>query len=444
MEILKNDNELINEWDKFIRAVRKNPTIREVTKEAWKRCKDVGLKPEDLSFKVLNDADLKQKISDNSQLINIAKPYLDHLALSLTGIRYLITLTDKDAWVIDFRGNPEEFGGEDCGICLGASWNEKYVGNNGVGTSIAIGQPVMIYGMEHFRKSYGPFTCIGVPIKINGKIIGGIDVCVPNRYAHPARLNLTTACVRSIETTIENKSSSTFNESCDKNLYATSELIATAVHDLKNPLAVIRGLGQLGKLTSDKNKVNSYFDRVIKQADELNTMVVELLSIFKPQKISPAKAGPIIKEVLDEFAPECEANGIKLKMIDNYNKYIAISEPLFKRAIRNLIANAVQAMDNGGSIEVKLEQKEDFVIISITDTAGGIPEELKSNLFEPFTFRRNGGTGLGLFMVYHTITNTHNGSIWFKTKPGKGTTFFIKLSTATYTDCNDITRYKLV
>lgn len=444
MNALKNERELIKEWDNFINAVKKNPVMRQVTMEAWKRCRDLGVKPEDVNFKILSSAELKQKISDNLQLIDIAKPYLDHLSLSLTGIQHLITLTDREAWVIDFRGDADDFGGKSCGICLGASWNEKYVGNNGVGTSIATGEPVIVYGMEHFRKSYGPFTCIGVPIKVKGEIIGGIDVCVPNKYAHPARLNLTIACVNSIETTMENRTTSSIAVYPKSSLSATSELIATAVHDLKNPLAVIRGLGQLGKLTSDPNKVNSYFDRVIKQADELNNMVVELLSIFRPQKITPMKVVPIIKEVLDEFAPECEASGIKLIMINLYDKYVNISETLFRRAIRNIIANGVQAMDKGGSIEVKVEQEKNYVIISIKDTAGGIPEELKDNLFEPFTFRRSGGTGLGLFMVYNVITNTHKGNIWFETEEGKGTTFFIKLPIANEKDCKDINKYRLL
>ncbi|HCJ57611.1 MAG TPA: two-component sensor histidine kinase, partial [Clostridiaceae bacterium] len=51
-------------------------------------------------------------------------------------------------------------------------------------------------------------------------------------------------------------------------------------------------------------------------------------------------------------------------------------------------------------------------------------------LFEPFSYRRSGGTGLGLFMAYHTITSTHKGELWYETEAGKGTTFYIKLPIA--------------
>lgn len=386
MDGFLNQDDLVNEWDKFIKIIKKNPTIRPVTMEAWKRCEDLGLKPDELKFKFLSDTELEQKIAANLQLIEVARPYLEHLSLSLTGIKHVVTLTDSQGWVIDIRGTTEELGGRQFGLILGASWSEKDVGNNGVGTSLAIGQPVLIYGMEHFRKAYSPLTCVGVPIRANGRIIGGIDVCVPNEYAHPARLNLTIACAHSIESSIWSSTSQPFGISSDMKLSAASELIATAVHDLKNPLAVIRGLGQLGKLTTDKEKVSSYFDRVIKQADELNNLVMELLGVFKPQEIMPMKLGPVIQEVLQEFEPEFDSKGIALAFYDYYDGNADISESLFKRTIRNLITNAVQAIVGMGMIEVKIELQEGFIIISIRDTAGGIPEEMRDSLFEPFTF----------------------------------------------------------
>lgn len=443
MESLVNQDDLIYKWGKFVKVVEKNPTIRPITIEAWKRCEGLGLDPNDLKFKFLDDDELKQKLAENSQLIEVAEPYLEHLSLSLTGITHLITLTDSYGWVIDLRGTADEMGGKEYGICLGASWSEKDIGNNGAGTSLIIGKPVLIYGLEHYKKAYSPITCIGVPIRVQEKIIGAIAVCVPNEYASPARLNLATACVNSVESTISNTISHPFGISSDMKLSATSELIATAVHDLKNPLAVIRGLGQLGKITSDKDKVNSYFDRIIKQADELNNLIVELLSIFKPQEITPKRINPVIKEVLQEFEPECKSRGITLNLINDYDEFVDISEGLFRRAIKNLIANAVQLMDNGGLIEIKMQSEKGFMLISVRDTAGGIPEDIKDNLFEPFTFRRSGGSGLGLFMVYHAITNTHRGQIWFKTQFGEGTTFFIKLPISQEIEHKSIKQYQL-
>jgi len=83
--------------------------------------------------------------------------------------------------------------------------------------------------------------------------------------------------------------------------------------------------------------------------------------------------------------------------------------------------------DQGGIIEVTIELDNEMLLITIRDDASGITEDIKKSLFEPFASKKIGGTGLGLFMAYHTINNTHNGQIWFESKLGLGTTLFIKL-----------------
>nr|WP_207717191.1 HAMP domain-containing sensor histidine kinase [Clostridium acetobutylicum] len=412
--------------------------------ESWKRCKNMGVNPKHIKLKTLSHNELNDKISNNLHLIKIVKPYFDYLFLRVTNIPFLIALADSKAWIINISGNVNDFGEKKFRFCLGSNCSEKYIGNNGIGTCLTCGKPIIIYGREHFVNAYASFTCIGVPIKVNKKIVGAIDVCIPNKYAHPSIFDLTISCVESIQSTLSIIDRSSIKNSPNMNLSRTSKLLATAVHDLKNPLSVIRGLGQLGKLTSDKAKADYYFDKVIKQADELNTMVVELLSIFSPPKIKPMEISKIIKDVIEEFEPQCNSKKISLNIINSNSSYANISEPLFKRAIRNLISNAIQAIDIDGSIEIKIKQENKHIILSITDTAGGIPEELRDNLFEPFTFKRSGGTGLGLFMVYHTITNTHNGEMWFHTTPGNGTTFFIKLPIANPTSDLDMDKYNLM
>lgn len=126
---------------------------------------------------------------------------MDSLSLSLTGLPHIVALSDAEGWIIDIRGTPEELGGRKSGLCLGASWDEKNIGNNGIATALATGEPVLVYGIEHFGMAYDGCACMGVPIIFNGKIIGAIDISVPNKYAHPARLHIIIACVNSIEST---------------------------------------------------------------------------------------------------------------------------------------------------------------------------------------------------------------------------------------------------
>lgn len=437
-------NGVIKGWKKFISIVANDPTKRPVTLEAWKRCKDMGLEQDKMNFSFLSDEELEQKVQSNSELIENAKPYMEHISLSLIGKSHMVTLSDCNGWIINYCGTPQKLGGGSAGFYLGSCWSEKVIGNNGIGTALATGKPVLIYGIEHFEKVYCSCVGFGVPIKNNGKIIGALNVVVPTKYAHPTILNLVVACVNSIETTISNLTQNPFGLSTDKKLSAASELIATAVHDIKNPIAVIRGLSELGKLTSDKDETNNYFSRIIKQVDEMNSMVVDLLSIFRPEELTSKAAVPVIEDVLQQFVPVCKSKGIKLSFINNGDEHINMCERLFRRSIENLITNAVQIMDDGGLIEIQTKIEEDFLIIAIKDTAGGIPDDIKDCLFEAYTFKRSEGTGLGLFMVYHAITNTHKGHIYFETQSGQGTTFFIKLPVVKGIKYSSITQRQLI
>jgi len=210
-------------------------------------------------------------------------------------------------------------------------------------------------------------------------------------------------------------------------MIAAEELMAAAIHDLKNPLASIRGLGQLGMLTSSSKRERSYFERIIKQVDSLNTSVIDLLSVFKPERSVKAKPSLIVKEVLDEFRAACDINNIKLIFKSEYEGEINLHIKVFKRAVENLVRNAVQILPDGGKIEIHTYEDENNFIMSINDNGPGIPDDMKESVFQPFFYQRKDGTGLGLFMVQHAITEVHGGKIWFNSKLGKGTTFYISL-----------------
>jgi signal transduction histidine kinase len=100
-------------------------------------------------------------------------------------------------------------------------------------------------------------------------------------------------------------------------------------------------------------------------------------------------------------------------------------------ALINLAVNAIQAMDDGGVLTVGSALCGGEVEISVADTGPGIPEEIRSTIFEPFvTTKPEGrGTGLGLSTVL-MVVERHKGKIDFDTTPGKGTTFRILLPTA--------------
>jgi signal transduction histidine kinase len=102
----------------------------------------------------------------------------------------------------------------------------------------------------------------------------------------------------------------------------------------------------------------------------------------------------------------------------------------------NLIVNAVQAMDNKGTLTIKIYPEDDYVVVSIADTGKGIPKEIQSKIFEPFFTTKVSGEGSGLGLdIIKRILDSHSGKISFVSEPGVGTTFYVKLPI--YTNKND-------
>ena len=107
-----------------------------------------------------------------------------------------------------------------------------------------------------------------------------------------------------------------------------------------------------------------------------------------------------------------------------------------RQVILNLIINATHSIKevykktkSKGTIEVKISQNNDFLLLSVRDTGEGIDDVIKNKIFDKYftTNKEEGGTGQGLALVYDIVVNKHNGSIWFESEAGKGTTFHIKL-----------------
>ncbi|HEO64832.1 MAG TPA: GHKL domain-containing protein [Spirochaetes bacterium] len=105
------------------------------------------------------------------------------------------------------------------------------------------------------------------------------------------------------------------------------------------------------------------------------------------------------------------------------------------QVLMNILVNAIQAIEDRGTIKIRTEKEKNNLDISILDTGKGIPQEVISTVFEPFFTTRGvgGGTGLGLSISYEIIQN-HHGDIDIESEPGKGTIVQIKLPVKQYGD----------
>jgi signal transduction histidine kinase len=106
-----------------------------------------------------------------------------------------------------------------------------------------------------------------------------------------------------------------------------------------------------------------------------------------------------------------------------------VDRALFKQAVLNLVLNAVEAMPQGGQLQLTLSRRGEIAEITVGDTGKGIPVENRQKVFQLFFTTRPGGSGIGLASTFR-IVQLHNGSIDFTTEVGRGTTFRIDLPLA--------------
>jgi signal transduction histidine kinase len=124
---------------------------------------------------------------------------------------------------------------------------------------------------------------------------------------------------------------------------------------------------------------------------------------------------------------DMQQKGIQFSCENVFQGTAILDHDRLQRAIINILSNAEDATPSGGEIRVNASTNDGLLIFRIKDTGAGIPEDIRSKIFEPFaTFGKRRGTGLGL-AITRRIVEEHFGEIHFESELGKGTTFFIKI-----------------
>ena len=164
--------------------------------------------------------------------------------------------------------------------------------------------------------------------------------------------------------------------------------------------------------------------------DRLNRVVGQLLEFAKPVKVSPKPTS--LKDLVDDSVRlvERQANEkqIIIKILNSAKANKATIDPdRINQVLLNLYLNAIESMEAGGELEVKLSQREDnHIEIKISDTGCGIRKEDLSRIFDPYFTKKSSGTGLGL-AIAHNIIDAMGGKINVTSSPGQGTTFSVTI-----------------
>ena len=211
-------------------------------------------------------------------------------------------------------------------------------------------------------------------------------------------------------------------------LNVVGELAAGIAHEIRNPMTALKGFIQLLE-GSMKGEYDNYFQVITSELQRIETIITDFLILAKPQAVSYQikQVNTVLSETLDLLSAQAAMLNIQFDIKYGELPLVHCEANQLKQVFINLIKNAIEAMPDGGIIEVSTELFFDnHILVSIQDHGIGIPKSVLKKLGEPFYTTKEKGTGLGL-MVTYKIIEEHEGWIEVNSKEGEGTLFQLYL-----------------
>lgn len=213
-----------------------------------------------------------------------------------------------------------------------------------------------------------------------------------------------------------------------------AEMAGSLAHEIKNPLSVIRM--NMDLLSEDfvqpetprERRALTKIDLVCRQCERLETLLNDFLRFVRLRNLD-LRAGSLneqLERVLDLFAPQAKESGVEVIRYLNPDLPSILLEPqTLQAALVNLVKNALEAMPNGGTLEVRSRPTRFGVALDFIDTGCGMDENTAMHMFDAFYSTKNGGSGLGL-PTARKIIEAHSGRIDVQSAVGRGTKFTIE------------------
>jgi PAS domain S-box-containing protein len=214
-----------------------------------------------------------------------------------------------------------------------------------------------------------------------------------------------------------------------------TRMMKVVAHDLRNPIGAIKMTASALMARPDRlDRERKMLEIIYRSASNSLELVNDLLQMQgRPEDLQkePVELGAMLFHCIDLLRHQAEAKQQKISL-QVFPVIILASREKLWRVISNLIANAIKFSTQGTTINVNLKTEPTEVIIAVEDQGIGIPESMKDSIFEIFPGSQRLGTsgepsfGLGL-VICRQIVEAHRGKIWFDSKQGKGTTFYVQL-----------------
>ncbi|MFC5470771.1 nitrogen regulation protein NR(II) [Cohnella suwonensis] len=209
-------------------------------------------------------------------------------------------------------------------------------------------------------------------------------------------------------------------------LSLVGQMAASITHEIRNPMAVIRGFVQLLNERSSPEQ-QSYFRIVMDELDRANAIINDFLSLAQNRIVEkePCQLNDLLSELKPLLWADANMRGqsIDMKLSDEMDLLLMNIKEI-KQLLLNLARNGMEAMNDKGVLKIETRNMRDMVQLRIEDEGVGIAPEKLERLFEPFYTTKAKGTGLGLALCL-SIVERHNGKINVESTPGIGTVFIV-------------------
>jgi len=215
-------------------------------------------------------------------------------------------------------------------------------------------------------------------------------------------------------------------------LAAVGRMAAAIAHEIRNPLTSIAGsVSMLSGVPQLSEEHRRLLDIVTRESQRLNSIITDFLAYSRGKKYHFDKAD-LVRLLEDTITlmrhrMTAENTGITIECrFAATEAWVLADGDKIKQVFWNFAENAVRAMHDGGILNTAIERAGDDWQVSFSDTGIGMTPQQTEKIFEPFQSNFEGGTGLGLAVVYQ-IVHAHEGKVWARSKPGQGTTFVVRL-----------------